>query len=666
MCGIFGIFTNEKCKVDRKGLKEGIKHLFRLSESRGKEASGLMMIAEGKVEVFKSPLPSHKFVRTTQFSHVFELIEEPTWSGCIGHSRLATNGLQTNNANNHPVLTDSLVGVHNGIVVNDQKIWDKQLSKNGKSELDTRTFFELIEQYHSSQPLVTALQFAYGDIEGSASVALLSNKEQLCVLATNTGSLYIGQDTGLFVFASERYILEQLMQRWSHAATLAITHIRAGTGIALTFWKHEISSFTLSEKPRRRRSLSPKSLKTTKQLFKIHDRFSRLASASLEVLSLYTVKNSVSTLKHHDFPYDEIYALKRCTKCLLPKTAPFLNFDVQGVCSYCRGHKKITHQGKEALEKELAKYRSRDGSPDCLVAFSGGRDSAYALHFLKEEMGMHPIAYTYDWGMVTDIARKNQARIVGKLGIEHIIVSADITMKRDHIRKHISAWIKQPDLGMVPLFMEGDKQCEFYADQLMEKTGIQLMFFARGNEFENEEFKWGHCGVTNGSPNGVIHHLSIQGKLQLATYYAKQFLKNPEYINSSFFDTLFAYYSTYIRQHNYLYLWHYIPWNEEAIISTLTQKYGWRTEDGSTQTWRTDDGTSAFYNYIYYIGQGYTENDTFRSNQIREGILDRDEAWQLVCQENKPRYTALKWYFDRVGLDGDTVLSVVDTMQRLY
>ena len=50
-------------------------------------------------------------------------------------------------------------------------------------------------------------------------------------------------------------------------------------------------------------------------------------------------------------------------------------------------------------------------------------------------MGLNPIAYTYDWGMVTDIARRNQARLVGKLGVEHIIVSADITLKRNNIRK---------------------------------------------------------------------------------------------------------------------------------------------------------------------------------------------------------------------------------------
>ena len=49
---------------------------------------------------------------------------------------------------------------------------------------------------------------------------------------------------------------------------------------------------------------------------------------------------------------------------------------------------------------------------------------------------MNPIAITYDWGMVTDLARRNQARICGALGIEHVIVAADIP-KREVILKNI-------------------------------------------------------------------------------------------------------------------------------------------------------------------------------------------------------------------------------------
>ena len=56
------------------------------------------------------------------------------------------------------------------------------------------------------------------------------------------------------------------------------------------------------------------------------------------------------------------------------------------------------------------------------------------------------------------------------------------------------------------------------------------------------------------------------------------------------------------------------------------------------------DGTTSFYNYIYTLVAGFSENDTFRSNQIREGMIDRQLALNLIYEENKPRYNSLKWY----------------------
>ena len=71
---------------------------------------------------------------------------------------------------------------------------------------------------------------------------------------------------------------------------------------------------------------------------------------------------------------------------------------------------------------------------------------------MKNELGLNPITYTYDWGMVTDLARRNIARICGKLGVENIIVAANIHWKRMNISKNIKAWLKNPSLGMIPLF----------------------------------------------------------------------------------------------------------------------------------------------------------------------------------------------------------------------
>jgi len=358
--------------------------------------------------------------------------------------------------------------------------------------------------------------------------------------------------------------------------------------------------------------------------------------------------------------------MKYCKKCILPDSMPLIRFDQHGICNYCNNYQKTTHKPLEELEKLVAPYRSQNGEPDCIIAFSGGRDSAYGLHYLKKELGMNPIAFTYDWGVVTDLARRNQARMVGKLGVEHIIVAADIDKKRRNIRKNIQAWLKRPRLGMVTLFMAGDKQCEYYITDIAKKNNIKLVFFCRGNSFENEEFKWGYCGIKNGSPNGVLHNLSLAGKIKILSFFAKEYLLNPAYINVSFWDTLFAYWVTYLMKLDFIYLWHYVKWDEKKIVSTLRNEYGWETEPDTLQTWRTDDGTSPFYNYIYHVMGGFTENDTFRSNQIREGILTREEAFALVKEENKPREKALKWYFDAVGLDQKSVLATIDAVPKRY
>ena len=60
---------------------------------------------------------------------------------------------------------------------------------------------------------------------------------------------------------------------------------------------------------------------------------------------------------------------------------------------------------------------------------------------------------------------------------------------------------------------------------------------------------------------------------------------------------------------------------DEKINETLINNYDWETAQDTSTTWRIGDGTAAMYNYIYYKVAGFTEHDTFRSNQIRGEIL---------------------------------------------
>ena len=81
-----------------------------------------------------------------------------------------------------------------------------------------------------------------------------------------------------------------------------------------------------------------------------------------------------------------------------------------------------------------------------------------------------------------------------------------------------------------------------------------------------------------------------------------------------------------------------MPWDENEIVNTIINEYGWETSPETDTTWRIGDATAAFYNYIYYRIAGFTEHDTFRSNQIREGQITREQAIKFVEDEKtKPK-----------------------------
>ena len=63
---------------------------------------------------------------------------------------------------------------------------------------------------------------------------------------------------------------------------------------------------------------------------------------------------------------------------------------------------------------------------------------------------------------------------------------------------------------------------------------------------------------------------------------------------------------------------------------------------------------------------GFSEYDTFRSNQIREGMLSREEAMRLVMEENRPRYASIKWYTEIVNIDFVSAIKRINNIPKLY
>lgn len=673
MCGIFGVIAGKNTPYTNAFLSKSLSTLASLSESRGKDSSGISLLNNEKksIEVYKGPIPVSKLLKNQELKKdihsVFNNSEHSRY--VFGHARLVTNGTQLNDENNQPVIKDGIIAIHNGIVVNVGELWEKHSGLNRKFEIDTEVLLSLVRYYLQQDfSIEDSVSKAINEVFGTVSTAMAFNNLDSFVLATNNGSLYVlHNNQDILFFASERYMLQQFSKKvnLSNIGEFQIQQLKPNEGITIKLDKFSINKFSFEAITNKEKE----KLKTEQYSINIHPIKSKEKQLStvIDLNYIHLNPNAEKEKALLQYPIEKIKSLKRCTKCLLPETFPFIEYDEYGECNYCKNYKpKNQPKPIEELHKLVGPFKKKDKSPDVLIPFSGGRDSTYVLHMAKEELGLNPVAYTYDWGMVTDLARRNIARICGKLGIENIIVAANIHWKRENIRKNIQAWLKNPALGMIPLFMAGDKFFFYYAYKIKKQLGIDLEIWGI-NELENTNFKTGFAGLKPQFDKKRIYSLSIQNQLKLFGFVGKNIIKSPGYINQSIFDSLGSFASRYLTpKPNYYHLFDYVHWNEKTVEDTIIQNYDWEKAVDTNSTWRIGDGTASFYNYIYTLVAGFSENDTFRSNQIREGMITREEGMKIIYEENKPRYNSLKWYLEILGLDYETVIKRINEITRLY
>jgi hypothetical protein len=602
MCGIFGIVTNSL--VDRHSLNT----LACYSQQRGKDSSGLLTFINESYEVIRSDYELKKLVRSTK-PYKRSLV--------VGHSRLITNGFQEN----QPVIRDGLVLLHNGIIVNADEAW-KNLRFQRTMEIDSEVILGVsLNHLAEGRSLETVPESVFQKCRGIANCVLAIPRLGKLLLFSNSGSLYIGEGKGGYYFASEKYPLNKL----------GLKKIRQ-------IWqKPEILLIPISNK------IGAKEIRRQKQ--NLIPPLGRCLEE--EKLLEYRQPN-----------------LKRCTRCILPETMPFIEFDGQGICNYCHNYRtRNKPKPKEELFKLVEPYRRRLGA-ECILPFSGGRDSCYGLHLVVKELKMRPITYTYDWGMVTDLGRRNISRMCGELGVENIIVAADIKKKRSNIKKNLEAWLKSPNLGMVNILTAGDKHFFRYVETIKRQTGIQCNLWGV-NPLEVTHFKAGFLGVRPDFAEKRVYAHGISKQLNYQWLRFKAMMQSPGYFNSSLWDTISGeYHRSFTEKKDYFHIYDYWRWDEKETDCVL-KRYDWELAPDTKTTWRIGDGTAAFYNYIYFTVAGFSEHDTFRSNQIREGDISRDEGLALVLDENRPRYPNIKWYLDCLDLNFSQTISAIKKIKKL-
>jgi amidophosphoribosyltransferase len=146
MCGLAGLllYPAQRSAADWQELREIFTRNLIFNEERGREASGVALVRlDGSYRLFKGPWPASELVQMDEYQHIMSQINQEMVC-LLGHARMPTKGSTQHNANNHPIVAGQTIGIHNGIISNDDFLFARYgLPRSG--EVDSEIIFRLLD-----------------------------------------------------------------------------------------------------------------------------------------------------------------------------------------------------------------------------------------------------------------------------------------------------------------------------------------------------------------------------------------------------------------------------------------------------------------------------------------------------------------------------------------
>lgn len=356
-------------------------------------------------------------------------------------------------------------------------------------------------------------------------------------------------------------------------------------------------------------------------------------------------------------PYD---FLQYCTRCCLPETTEGIAFDEMGICKACRSsEEKMRIDWKERgvqLQEILDKARHESGENyDCMVPISGGKDSAFQLHVLTRVYGLKPLAVTFSHNWYSETGWDNLWNVLEKLDVDHIMY----TPKRSLVNR----------MAKKSLSMIGDSCWHCHAGiigfplKIAAKFGIKLMVYGESPaEFSGRDtffdqkfssksavdiFNIGMSGSIRKGPDAMVGE-DIE-KQEMVMFYppSKEELEAQD-----------------VRC---IYLGDYVFWDHERQKEFLVHEYDWKEDqvEGTFKRYKSVECVMpGVHDYAKFVKRGYGRATDFASQDVRSGLMTRDEALKIAAKYDSERPKALDYYLQITGYTEEEFMDVLKSQRQ--
>jgi len=310
-----------------------------------------------------------------------------------------------------------------------------------------------------------------------------------------------------------------------------------------------------------------------------------------------------------------------CTRCLMPNTRPETPLK-DGVCQACKNFDTKSKVDWNERLKELRiicdRHRSKNGSWDCVLPVSGGKDSHSMVYWMKEVMEMNPLLITVgDPFNKTDAGLKNYRNIGETFNCDQILFSVSPDLARRLIRRCFEEVLDplrfiEQILNTIPfklaikfgirLIMKGESPFVYGASIKEEKSALDLMY-RNINRFDINF--WVERGARKEELNSIVPPAT------------KDLRKlDPEVYFMSYF----------------------VPWSSLSNFE-IAKRYGfvdlsheWKREGCMEDFEQIDSFAYLTHIWLKYPKFGFQRVSDIAGRRVREGALSIEAAKKLILE----------------------------------
>lgn len=319
--------------------------------------------------------------------------------------------------------------------------------------------------------------------------------------------------------------------------------------------------------------------------------------------------------------------MRLCTKCVLPESHESIEFDENGVCNICN-QAKIKHQDinwdlrKQMLIDICDKYRNK-GRYDCIIPFSGGKDSTYQLWYVVTQLKMKPLVVRFNhWGY-RPLVEENNNRTFKELGVD--------------VLEYRSNWKVVKQLMLASLKETGDFCWHCHTGVFAHTMQVAVMYkiplviwgessseyrsYHTAEEIEELDAKAFDQMINLGINADKMYEL-LNGQVD------KRDLEQFQFPSEEELRALGA---------KAIYLGNYVKWNTKQQVEIIKKELGWKGQDveGIPPEFdyeKIECRWQGIRDYCKYIKRGHGRTNHLACIDIRNGEMTRERGLEL-CEK---------------------------------